>query len=123
MDVYEESLCETITIDPVGWMNRITAIKDLRVIVVDTPRLRRQLDCPSEGLSHMEQLVLYLIKQMWTSQVTGQRETLYNSTFLVRFSNIPLPNVQVPLTPMRCFHFPLHRQDLFFYVTLSEKAN
>nr|CAH0110203.1 unnamed protein product [Daphnia galeata] len=117
MDLYDDELYDELSVDPVLWLNEIMATKDLRIVVIGSPRLEQHFkkDVGHENeLDNLEGLVLYAIKQLWLLKAASH--SLYSTTFFVRFSNVPYEGHTNELTPFRCFFLPMHCEELFFYI-------
>jgi hypothetical protein len=85
MDIYDDELYDELSVDPVNWLNEIMAIKDLRIIIIGSPRFEKHFTnnvCPENELDNLEGLVLYAIKQLWLLKVASH--SLYSTTFFVR---------------------------------------
>ncbi|XP_046654067.1 uncharacterized protein LOC124344546 [Daphnia pulicaria] len=117
MDIYDDELYDELSVDPAHWLNEIMAMKNLRIVVVGSPRLEQQFTNdvrPGNELDNLEGLVLYAIKQLWLLKAASH--SLYSTTFFVRFSNIPYDGNTNELTPFRCFLLPMHCEELVFYI-------
>lgn len=71
--------------DPVQWLNDTTALQDLRILVIGSPRLERYLTNAIRSereLDTLEGLVLYAVKQLWLRKVASH--SLYSTTFFVK---------------------------------------
>ena len=85
MDIYDDELYDELSVDPVLWLNEIMATKDLRIIVIGSPRLEQHFkkDVVYENeLDNLEGLVLYAIKKLWLLKAASH--SLYSTTFFVR---------------------------------------
>jgi hypothetical protein len=85
MDLYDDELYDELSVDPVLWLNEIMATKDLRIVVIGSPRLEQHFkkDVGHEKeLDNLEGLVLYAIKQLWLLKAASH--SLYSTTFFVR---------------------------------------
>ncbi len=85
MDVHDDELYDELSVDPAHWLNEIMAMKDLRIVVVGSPRLEQHFTNdarPGNELDNLEGLVLYAIKQLWLLKAASH--SLYSTTFFVR---------------------------------------
>jgi len=85
MDVYDDEFYDELSVDPAHWLNEIMAMKDLRIVVIGSPRLEQHFTnnaCPGNELDNLESLVLYIIKQLWLLKAASH--SLYSTTFFVR---------------------------------------
>ena len=85
MDIYDDELYDELSVDPVLWLNEIMATKDLRIVVIGSPRLEQHFkkDVGHENeLDNLEGLVLYAIKKLWLLKAASH--SLYSTTFFVR---------------------------------------
>lgn len=84
VDVYDDAFYNELSIDPIQWLNKTMSTRDLRVLVVGSPRLEQLLvdtEQTDTEMDTLEGLTLYAIKELWLHKSASR--SLYSTIFFV----------------------------------------